>query len=495
MRHNRLFSAGFHAVRDRHLQISGRQIQDSDSPYVIYGTCRCGNWLAKADSNEPVNRDLEVMEFTHMEGGCKNRIRKMFILRQKYRRSREIDKSTDSDIFICETCSRIVFDLSGDSKNRKTAEKKRKELAKAAAGTGTVKKGSAATPSEIHRQMDRFIIGQERAKKILSVAVYNHAKRLKDKRGLIKKSNILLVGPSGCGKTLLAKTLAGILDVPFAIADATSMTQAGYVGDNVEICLQRLLDASGWDVELAQKGIVFIDEVDKIACRETGGRDIGGGGVQAALLKLAEGNEVDVPYGGDRRSLDVDCVKIDTTGILFIFGGAFDGLTNRKKKEKHNIGFHIEGRCRESSAKNVVSTEDLVKYGMMPEFVGRMPVICTLDELTEEDFVRILTEPEDAIIKEYELLLRKDGVKLVFEPEAVAEIARTASERKTGARGIRSILEDVMLDVMYQLPDCRDISKCVITAESIKTGQAQIIKKRTRKQKNIEAGVQAQARK
>lgn len=390
-------------------------------------------------------------------------------------------KAPNSNICICDVCARIVFCLSDDSINHRGARKKREELAKAIVGTGTVKKGAAATPAEIHRQMDRYIVGQDKAKKILSVATYNHSKRLKDKSGLIKKSNILLIGPTGCGKTLLARTLAKLLDVPFAMVDASGLTESGYVGDDVDICLQRLLAAADGNVDLAEKGIVYIDEIDKIACADCGGRDIGGGGVQAELLKLIEGSQVSVPVGGNRNSVNAKYATMDTTNILFVCGGAFTGITNGMDKEKRCIGFNTADG-RKEPAGNPVNAETLVKYGLMSEIVGRLPVICTLDDLTKEDFVRILTEPEDAIVKEYQLLLKKDGVKMVFEPEALEEIARVAIDRKTGARGLRSIIEDIMLEVMYEMPDRTDISKCIVTAGSIKTKQPVLIKKRVRKQ-------------
>lgn len=401
-------------------------------------------------------------------------------------------KAPDSDVYICEKCARII--LGGDSINQEAARERREELAKAIAGTGTVKKGPAATPAEIRRELDRFVIGQDRAKKILSVAAYNHGKRLRDKSGLIKKSNILLIGPSGCGKTLLAKTLARLLDIPFAMADATTLTEAGYVGNDVDICLQRLLDSAGGDVGLAQRGAVFIDEIDKIACRGPERRDVGAGGTQAALLKMVEGCELSVPVSGSRRSPDAKYSVFDTTDVLFIIGGAFDGLMDGRKGERH-IGFSA-GCSRAGPVEGVpVSTEDLIGYGMMPELIGRFPVVCTLDGLEKDDLIRILTEPEDAITKEYELLLKKDGVRLVFEQEALEEIAGIAIGRKTGARGLRSIIEGVMLETMYSMPGRKDISKCVVTADSIKSGQPLLIKKRARKQKNGEMDAQPEKEK
>ena len=390
-------------------------------------------------------------------------------------------QAPDGDACICDVCAKTAARLGGESE-RKNATNVRKKLESSCLGTKTAKKGPAATPSEIRRQLDRFIIGQDKAKKVLSVALYNHSKRLQDKSGLIKKSNILLIGPSGCGKTLLARTLARLMDVPFAIADATAMTQAGYAGDDVETCLQRLLDAAGGDVELAQKGVVYLDEIDKIACRGShrGTADVSGEGVQAALLKLIEGSEVSVPASGSRKNPMGETIVMDTKDILFVCGGAFQELTDGNRKSGYPIGFLSEYNQPDFPA-NPCSPDALVRYGMMPEFIGRLPVICTLEGLTEDDMVRILTEPEDAVTKEFELLLKKDRVKLVFEPEALSEIARSAVSRNTGARGLRSILEDIMLDIMYELPDLDDISKCIVTKESISTKKPMLIKKRTRK--------------
>lgn len=351
-------------------------------------------------------------------------------------------------------------------------------------GKMDLKMGTVVAPCEIYNYLERFVIGQDRAKKVLSVAVCNHIKRLHDRKGLIKKSNILLVGPSGCGKTLLAETLAKILCVPFAEADATSMTQAGYVGDDVWICLQRLLEAADGDLKLAEKGIIFIDEIDKIACRGSGGvGDVSSRGVQAGLLKLLEGCVVSFLVLGNGKGGKSNCrnVSMDTSNILFVCGGAFGELTDTNVVVEHPIGF-LAGGCRdEVPSREPVNAESLVKYGMMPEFVGRLPVICSLDGLTESDLVRILTEPEDAVTKGYESILKKDGVKLVFEPDALSEIAKIAVARKTGARGLRSILEDLMIDVMYDLPGRTDISKCVITAETVRSGKPKLVKKRARR--------------
>lgn len=388
-------------------------------------------------------------------------------------------KAPNSDVCICERCSRAVFALTDDGVSKKGAAKKRKDLVESAHDRKKLD-GPVATPLQIYTQLGRYVVGQEHAKKVLSVALYNHKKRLRDRSGLIKKSNILLMGPSGCGKTLLARTIARLLDVPFAAADATSLTEAGYVGADVESCLARLLEAAGGDVGLAQKGVVFIDEIDKTAFRGSESRDVGGRGVQASLLKMIEGSEVAVPVGGSWRNANAECVVLDTTNILFVCGGAFEGICNKGKEQP--IGFRAGSTSPEPIREHPVDTDILVKYGLMPELVGRLPVVCTLDGLTEEDFLRILTEPEDAITKEYELLLKKDGVKLVFEADALAEIAKTAMERKTGARGLRGILESLMLDIMFDLPDCTDISKCIVKAETLKTGQPVLIKKRARKQ-------------
>lgn len=330
------------------------------------------------------------------------------------------------------------------------------------------------TPHEIHRQLDRFIIGQEKAKKVLSVAVYNHIKRLQDESGLIKKSNILLAGPSGCGKTLIAKTLAKILSVPFAICDSTSLTETGYVGNDVEMCLQQLLDAANGDLELAQMGIVYIDEIDKIA--RTGDtrsltRDISREGVQAGLLKIIEGCEVLVPEHGNRKYQQNGNIVFNTTNVLFICGGAFEGLF--KMEAEKTVGFGKRSDFKviktEESMNEQLTPEALKKYGIMPELVGRLPILCALTELNEDDLVRVLIEPEDSITKEYELLFYKDNVVLKYEDDALREIARLAIDKKTGARGLRSIFEEILTDTMYEIPVRTDVTECIITKKTVKT--------------------------
>lgn len=401
-----------------------------------------------------------------------------------------IKSPKNKNILICDTCADLVYSIIHNKINNRSSDKQRAAMQHLWNPNIAEKKKSpvtdqpfALTPSMIHQYLDQFVIGQERAKKILSVAVYNHHKRLNDKTGLVKKSNILLAGPSGCGKTLLAKTLAQILHVPFVIVDATTLTEAGYVGKDVDYCLQRLLDVADGNLKLAQKGIIYIDEIDKIARRSAGRsitRDVSGEGVQQALLKLIEGCEVSVTPSGRAKYPDEDnTVMFNTTNVLFICGGAFEGVFDNPDK-KPPIGFQSDALVTDEK-KSKLTQEALINYGLIPELIGRLPVRCALDALNKDDLLRILTEPEDAITKEYQLLFKKDGINLVFEEDALKEIAKTAITQKTGARGLRSILEDVMLDIMYEIPNRQDISKCIIDKNCISTKKPTLTKKKPRK--------------